>query len=210
MNTKTPLTLHNGFSCENRVEMLQSKIKWTRFYTVFVMMFAFSMSHGQSLNKNWKEDLTLTLEQFLKCSTTESDKTVCASFIEKSLADVYNLDALNMEASSKQSPGLVNMKGGQWSVLGMAFDQKVLESAQRFANENKAVIAVYKPSGEMVKHVALILPGDLQYSGSWGYKVPNSASFFITTPDKSYIDKGLSYAFAKTMLLRVTLYVRNN
>ncbi|MEO7990391.1 MAG: hypothetical protein ABI663_12670 [Chryseolinea sp.] len=211
MNTKLPLTLHNDSLCENLFEMLQSKIRWTRLYIVLIMTFTCSLSQGQSLNKNWKEDLTLTLEQFLQCTSSSSDKTLCASFIEKSLASVYKIDALNVEASVNKSPalGLANNKGSQWSVVGMAFDQKALESAQRFANENKAVIAVYKPTGEDVKHVALILPGSLQHSGSWGYNVPNSASFFLMSPERSYIDKALSYAFAKNMLLYVTLYVRN-
>lgn len=200
----------NSFSSENLFKILQNIISHTRFYTVVAMMFVASASQGQSL-KTWKEDLTSIMEKFLKCAATGSNNTTCTSFIEESIASVYKLDASDVEASIGKSSvsGISNSKGSQWSIVGMAFDQKALESAQRYANENKAVIAVYQPSGEVIKHVALILPGDLQYSGSWGYKVPNSASFFITTPDKSYMDKGLSYAFAKSMLLRVTLYVRN-
>jgi hypothetical protein len=212
MNLKTHFYFHGSFQHKKPFEIFCNKTNWTRLYTLLATMFICSVSYGQSLNKNWKEDLTSTLEKFITCAATESDRTVCTAFIQESLASVYKLDVLYVEASNTQSAtsGRVTNKGGQWSMLGMAFDQKALESAQRSANENKAVISVYNPAGAGVKHIALILPGDLQYSGSWGYNVPNSASFFITTPDKSYVNKGLSYAFAKSMLLNVTLYVRNN
>ena len=72
----------------------------------------------------------------------------------------------------------------------------------------KAVVALYMtPSG--AGHVAIILPGELQPSGSWGLNVPNSASFLMMEPQRSYVGKGLSYAFAKTHLKDVVLYARN-
>jgi hypothetical protein len=90
--------------------------------------------------------------------------------------------------------------------LGKAYEQAVLNSAQEMANNHRAVIAVYEGPGGEVKHIALILPGALHFSGSWGFSVPNSASFFLTAPEKSYMDKGLSYAFTKNMVKDVTLY----
>lgn len=212
MKTKKNSPSQNSFQLKKLFNARKNKFGWARFGASLVMLFAFSISHGQTLSKTWKEDLAASLEGFLKCTATETDKTLCTSYIEKSIAAVYKLDALNLEASNNSAPvsGLSNAKGNQWSIIGKAYEQGALEHAQNFANESKAVIAVYKAPGGGVKHIALILPGSLQYSCTWGFNVPNSASFFIATPEKSYIGKGLSYAFAKNMIKDVTLFVRNN
>ena len=97
--------------------------------------------------------------------------------------------------------------GGNWELLGHAYDKDALNKAQDYANSKKATIAVYKSSTGQ-GHVAVILPGDLQASGSWGIKVPNSASFFLGNRQRSYIGKGLSYAFTKDMLKDVVVYGR--
>lgn len=95
----------------------------------------------------------------------------------------------------------------QWKMLGRGYDQKALVEAQTNANAKKAVIAVYMNS-DGIGHIAIILPGELQPSGSWGLNVPNSASFLLMEPQRSYVNKGLSYAFAKSHLKDVVLYVR--
>lgn len=212
MKTQKNSRCQNSFQYKKLFNAHETNFGFARFCVTIVMLLAFSVSHGQTLSKTWKEDLASSLEEFLKCTATETDRTMCASYIEKSLAAVYKLDALNLEASNNPTPAssLSNAKGNHWSILGKGYEQGALESAQTFANENKAVIAVYKAPGGGIKHVALILPGNLQYSCTWGFNVPNSASFFITTPEKSYIGKGLSYAFAKNMIKDVTLFVRNN
>ena len=84
-----------------------------------------------------------------------------------------------------------------------------MNTAQELANNKTAVVAVYMKS-DQDGHVSIILPGQLNPSGSWGFSVPNSASFFVNDPNKSYIGKGLSYAFTKSMLKDVVLFARNN
>ncbi len=96
----------------------------------------------------------------------------------------------------------------QWSSLGHSYDQKVLADAQDRANAKKAVVAVYM-NNEGLGHVVIITPGSLQRSGSWGLDVPNVASFFATQPDRSFVDKSLSFAFAKNMMKDVVIYARN-
>jgi hypothetical protein len=45
-------------------------------------------------------------------------------------------------------------------------------------------------------HVAVVFPGNLAPSANWNnLKCPNSASFFLKHPEKSYIGRKLSYAF---------------
>ena len=96
----------------------------------------------------------------------------------------------------------------QWALLGPSYDQKILKQAQDNANAKKAVVAVYM-NETGIGHVVVITPGQLQPSGSWGLSVPNAASFFATQPDKSFVDKGLSFAFNKAMLKDVMIYTRN-
>ena len=96
----------------------------------------------------------------------------------------------------------------QWTLAGHAYEQDVLAQAQDNANARKAVVAVYMTEAGL-GHVVVITPGKLQRSGSWGFDVPNAASFFSTQPDKSFVDKSLSFAFGKTMLKDVAIYTRN-
>ena len=95
----------------------------------------------------------------------------------------------------------------KWEVLGQSYDQKTLSAAQEHANAKKAVVAVYLNTAG-VGHVAVITPGELKLSGSWGLSVPSAASFFPTEPSKSFVDKGLSFAFMKQMLKDVHIYAR--
>lgn len=172
-------------------------------------LFSFS-SQGQSINANWQKDLTALMDQFISCTSSSSDTYPCSAFITESVAKVYKLDGALYSDKSKRYLQLKEIsqqltEGGQWTVIGHAYDQKALNEAQSLANAKKAVIAVYH-TPEGVGHVALILPGELQYSGTWGFQVPNSASFVLNEPSKSYVGKGLSYAFARNMIKDVTLY----
>jgi hypothetical protein len=168
-------------------------------------------SYGQSLNENWEQDLANSMTEFMNCATASSEKSQCSSFISESITKVYKVNAFYSDKLKRHlqiyeiSKSMID--GGQWTLLGHAYEQKALSEAQQSANAGKAVIAVYTTSTGG-KHIALILPGKLDYSGSWGFNVPNSASFFFDDPAKSYVGKGLSYAFAKNMIKDVALYCR--
>ncbi len=92
--------------------------------------------------------------------------------------------------------------------MGHGYDQKVLLQAQKHANAGKATIAIYINEAG-IGHIAMILPGEMKPSGTWGFQVPNSASFFATTPEKSYIEKGSSYAYERPQIKGVMIYGRN-
>src|SRR5688572_20229261 len=175
------------------------------------MLLLCSASFGQSLNENWKKDLMASLEQFINCTNSTGEKYQCSSYIGESIAKVYKTNAFFSEKLSRylrinEIPKSL-VENGQWKEIGRAYDQKALKEAQDQANAHKAVIAVYTtPSG--IGHIALILPGKLQYSGSWGFDVPNAASFLFNDSEKSFVDKGLSYAFTKNMIKDVILYAR--
>lgn len=181
------------------------------YFTVFLLM-AFSSSFGQSLNENWKQDLTASYEKFLNCTTTTGEKYQCSGFIGESIAKVYKTNVFFSEKLSRylrinEIPKSLDGTG-KWKTIGPAYDQEVLVEAQNQANAHKAVIAVYTTSSG-IGHIAVILPGKLQYSGSWGFQVPNAASFSFSDSGKSFVDKGLSYAFAKNMIKDVVLYSQN-
>jgi hypothetical protein len=95
----------------------------------------------------------------------------------------------------------------KWTLLGHSYEQATLNTAQEYANAKKAVVAVYS-NAEGVGHVVVITPGQLRASGTWGLNVPSAVSFFVNDPAKSFVDKGLSYAFAKNMQKDVLIYVR--
>lgn len=178
---------------------------------IISMMAIGSASLSQSLNENWKRDLELSLDKFRQCTQSRAEKYQCSGFIGESIANVYKTNAfysdklnryLHINEISKST-----FEKGAWNSIGYAYDQKALEEAQKLANANKAVIAVYVTDSG-IGHIALILPGKLQYSGSWGFHVPNAASFVFNESEKSFIDKGLSYAFSKNMIKDVILYAR--
>jgi hypothetical protein len=180
-------------------------------FLILLTLTVVSATFGQSLNENWRRDLAACLDKFRQCTQTTGEKYQCSGFIGESIADVYKTNAffsdklnryLHITEISKSS-----LENGPWTSLGHAYDQKVLEDAQKQANANRAVIAVYVTDSG-IGHIALVLPGKLQFSGSWGFNVPNAASFLFNDSEKSFVDKGLSYAFSKNMIKDVILYAR--
>lgn len=179
---------------------------------LIALVTSLTTTYGQSLNPNWKTDVTKLMDQFVDCASGTTENQVCSSFVGESVAKVYKVNALYSDKAKRYLMFNEMLKqfseSSQWTVLGHAYDQKALVTAQERANANKAVVAVYT-TDEGIKHVALILPGELQFSGTWGFEVPNSASFVLNDPSKSYVSKQLSYAFARNMIKDVTLYCKN-
>lgn len=178
---------------------------------LLVLIIIVTSSNAQSINSNWKKDMSALLEKFMTCTSSGSDSYTCSAFISESINKVYKVNGLYSDKSKRYLQLKEIAKNfddaSQWTQLGHAYDQKVLSDAQDLANANKAVVAVYK-TADGVSHIALILPGEIQFSGTWNFKVPNSASFVLNDPSKSYVGKGLSYAFSRTMIKDVFLYVK--
>ncbi|HEX5168016.1 MAG TPA: hypothetical protein VFW11_02500 [Cyclobacteriaceae bacterium] len=183
-----------------------------KIYIGLVMLGITVITHGQNLNSNWNSELTTSLQHFIDCKSKSDENAECAKYIAESLQTVYKVNdfyssRLGRYLMVAEIAKFLN-ETNQWTMLGHGYEQKALADAQNNANAKKAVIAVYmNETGS--GHVALILPGDLQPSGSWGLNVPNSASFLLMEPQRSYVGKGLSYAFAKNHLKDVVLYARN-
>ncbi|HEX6226986.1 MAG TPA: hypothetical protein VFZ52_21355 [Chryseolinea sp.] len=182
-----------------------------KIYAIIFLLSVTSSAFSQGLNENWKRDLQASLEKFRQCTQTTPEKYQCSGFIGESIADVYKTNAFFSEKLSRylhiNEISKSSLEDGPWKPLGYAYDQKALEEAQKQANASHAVIAVYVTASG-IGHIAVILPGKLQFSGSWGFNVPNAASFVFNDSEKSFVDKGLSYAFSKNMIKDVILYAR--
>jgi hypothetical protein len=182
------------------------------FATLALSFTLLSALSAQSLNPNWKKELNTSLEEFKGCSPNNTGTpTNCTKLQGETLNTVYKVnDFFSQKAGRYMTVSEVAdflKKNGSWTALGPAYLQETLTQAQQAANENKAVVAIYQ-NASAVGHVALVLPGELEPSGSWGLNVPNTASFFLPEPGRSFVAKGLSFAFTKIMLKDITFYVR--
>lgn len=169
-------------------------------------------SQAQTINTNWKQELIKSMSEYLNCSKSEDEKSLeCVKYSGGSLETVYKVNDFFLPSKGRHMTNseiaAFLMESKKWSLLGQGFEQKALKEASERANAKKAVVAVYLNS-EGIGHMAVILPGELARSGSWGLEVPNSASFFAGQPEKSYVEKGLSYAFERSALKHVKLYAR--
>ena len=196
----------------NQYCIMNPRLCMVKFCLMLGVIFLYSASVGQSLNGNWEKDLMNSFNKFLDCtSTTETGLETCGVYTGESLSTVYQLKDFYSKSQGRYLVATEIAKfleeNKQWTVLGHAYEQTALVEAQKQANEKKAVVAVYLDD-DGLGHTALILPGELQQSGSWRMRVPNSSSFFATQPDKSYVGKGLSYAFVKNMIKDVLIYAR--
>ena len=180
-----------------------------RMYSTLLLFIIITSAHAQSLNSNWSKDLNNSLKEFLACEGNSKERAECAHFIGESLTTVYKINDFSKSGKYMTTNEIAEFvkNSSKWKSLGPSYDQATLTKAQEHANAKKAVVAVFR-NAEGIGHVVIITPGELQTSGSWGLQVPNSASFFQTEPAKSYVGKGLSFAFARVMMKDITLYVR--
>ncbi|MEM7549154.1 MAG: hypothetical protein AAF363_05760 [Bacteroidota bacterium] len=182
-------------------------------YHFFLLAFLFvsvTPLFSQPQNSEIEKVLSAQLESFYNCRGGSDDLSKCNEIISESLQKAYNINDFN----SGESGGYMSFNeilayvksSDQWQSIGPGYEQASLKQAQDVANSKKAVIAIYE--GSENGHIAFVLPGELQTSGSWGMSVPNSASFFTAKPEKSFVGKSLSYAFTTSMIKDLTLYKR--
>lgn len=185
----------------------------TCFLLLLIISVSYTTSFSQTLNSNWNQDLQGVLQQFVNCKNPDPNSfNPCNKFVGNALEQVYGINDFYSTKSGRYMMAHeisdFLKESGKWTFLGHAYEQKALTEAQNLANAKNAVVAVYVNADNM-GHVALILPGELRASGSWGFNVPNSASFFLSEPENSYVSKGLSYAFGRDLIRYVLLYARN-
>ncbi|HTS54966.1 MAG TPA: hypothetical protein VMH26_16970 [Burkholderiales bacterium] len=95
-------------------------------------------------------------------------------------------------------------KDGQWTALGKASDQAILNQAQEMATGGLPVIAVQTAADKGM--IAIVMPGKPVTSQSWGRKVPLAVGARLDRPEASVYSQGLSYLFSDPS--KVMLYVQ--
>ncbi|MEM6846425.1 MAG: hypothetical protein AAF632_29740 [Bacteroidota bacterium] len=179
---------------------------------LFSFLISLTIGHlATAQSSDWKQQLQQELEAFKSCMN-QNENGDCRTVLGKSIKLVYNInDFYNAQSGGYLTPqdiGSELAKTNEWKSLGFAYNQDALIEGQKAANTNKPVLAVYRDEEGQALHAVMLLPGELQASGSWNLKVPKVASFFTHEPEKSFVDKTMAYAFSKTMLLRIELYAR--
>jgi len=153
---------------------------------------------------DWKGNVDKLVSDFSSCKGPE-----CKSYVAKAIKAIYGIndfDAANKPGGMMDVNAVANYikKDSKWKLLGDATSQDVLKQAQDAANNNKAVVAMMV-SDNGADHIAIIAPGSLVACA--GMKYPNSVSFFINSPSKSYSGKPLAYSFRSMDGIKV--YARN-
>lgn len=117
----------------------------------------------------------------------------CIHFTSEAICRFYEIDDFKDGESYMSYKEIKDKISGLegWQVVGQASSQSALDEAQDLANTGRAVVALDPKKNY---HTAIILPGMMVKSGSWGLKCPNSASFFRHKV-KAYFDKPLSYSY---------------
>lgn len=153
------------------------------------------------------------LGQFMKCEADNplNDQSPCNTFASRGLESIYGVkDFKSGETTHKtanQMWNTVNAPESKWRKLGGVFDEQNNLCAQSMANAGWPVIALLNASGH--GHVALVIPGEPQMSGSWGMLAVNSASFFLGKPVSAYLNKQLSNAFDAASAQKASFFYRN-
>ncbi|HMG92886.1 MAG TPA: hypothetical protein VK589_22670 [Chryseolinea sp.] len=181
-------------------------------YSFLFLTFIASVGYGQGINNAWKTELTSSLKQFFNCQNSSSGKSECLQFMGESVKKIYKVnDFYSAKSGRYMTASEISSflkESEKWRLIGPTYEQKTLATAQELANSGKAVVAVYINS-DGIGHMVVITPGQLQPSGSWGLHVPNVVSFFPSQPDRSFVDKGLSFAFGKNLMKDILIYGRN-
>ena len=153
------------------------------------------------------------LGQFLQCEASGplNDRSPCNTFASRGLESIYGVKDFKSSDTAHQTANqmwdTVTGSGSRWKRLGSIFDEQNNLCAQSMANAGWPVVALLKASGH--GHVALVIPGEPQKSGSWGMLAANSASFFLDKPASAYLNKPLSSAFDPDSAKQAAFFFRN-
>ena len=168
-------------------------------------------AHPWAKDTPWVEWLSWAEEKIAACHSTKSNLAPrdCARFAGEALTQVYRAQSFAAQGTRPSNNTIartVRDARSGWTRLGTAADQSALEAAQREANRGRAVIATMPAGGQ--DHVAIILPGALQYSSTWRLKVPRTAITFMGNPKRSFFGKPISFGFSLAKGRDLELYAR--
>ena len=188
-----------------------TRLKMKIINVISVILLCTYASNSFSGGKDyWKTNhFTIIGNEFI-CKPTDpvNDKSPCNYLLSNVLEKGWGLTEFKTPSGYLSANSIFKLleERSDWIKLGAADKQGALNVAQTLANKGFPVIAASE--GAVHGHVALIIPGEESMSGKWGLDVPNSASFFLGRPHKSYIGKMLSFAWSSDQKSNVVIFFK--
>ena len=172
------------------------------------------------LTSNWRQAAERVLAVHRACLNDDPpiNSPTCYQSQVRFALDVFGVPDFYKPASpSEMTPNeILDFVGSattrNWELLGDASDESIRVRAQDAANAGILVLAVRRgdPSNtadieKRFTKIAIILPGQMVNSGSWGGRVPNSASLAVASAagTASYLNKSLAFAFSNGTNVRL-------
>ncbi len=138
------------------------------------------------------------LKAFQDCKSVSTNRSQCKEFIAKSVCEYYGINDLkeggNYVDYDKIPKKLRDLSS--WEKIGDFTEDNIQLALEQLNSFGKPVL-VFNNNDSYVHVVALTPNGNTIKSRRWGnISVPSCVSFFPTrAPEKSFISKGINYAF---------------
>lgn len=136
----------------------------------------------------------------------------CKNFVADSIQREWTLDHFWLEDKSRfmtvrEMKSWLSIEGtlNGWEFLGTANEASVHAGAAERAGAGQPVVAVYH-SGSTRGQVALVLPGDLQNSGTYGIPVARIAQTGLNNSTNSFLGCAFSYGLGNTKASEALIY----
>jgi hypothetical protein len=146
------------------------------------------------------------LQEHIESCTLHPSGSYCTYFPARALNQLFGIGEFCDGDHCLRSHEIAAQvaKDGQWTALGKASDQAILNRAQAMATGGLPVIAVQTNADRGL--VAIVMPGKLVTSQNWSMKVPLVVGTRLDKPDASVYSQALSFLFSDSS--KVTLYVQ--
>ena len=155
-------------------------------------------SMPQAAGKENPEAFEENLKAFQNCKSIATNRSQCKEFIAKSVCEYYGINDLkeggNYVDYDKIPQKLRDLSS--WEKIGDFTEDNIQLALEQLNSFGKPVL-VFNNNESYVHVVALTPNGNTIKSRKWGdISVPSCVSFFPTkAPGKSFISKGINYAF---------------
>jgi hypothetical protein len=144
------------------------------------------------------------LQRQIEACVQRTEEFACRYFPARALNRLFGFGEFCNNERCLLSPEIaVELdKSDHWSALGKASDQAIVIRAQEMATGGLPVIAV-QASGDKGL-IAIVMPGKLVFSKSWGLNAPLGVGARLDKPEASVYAQGLNFLFSDPA--KVTLY----
>ncbi|MFT6715479.1 MAG: hypothetical protein ACJA0Q_000106 [Saprospiraceae bacterium] len=151
-------------------------------------------------------DLVESQSEFIQCKNETTENHACKSYVAIAFAKYYGYEMKGDGGLFLPYDEILDFVkvSSDWTEIGLASDQSVLIEAQENANNGIGTVALNTKGS---KTVAIVIEGKLSHSNSLGLDCPNVVVFRPSKFDKSFVGKGINYAWSD--LSNVKIYSLN-